>query len=108
MYAALSIDTGRLMAVKEIEFAPEDAEASGGLGVDSDRTAALAHSDEAGASHDRSATVPGEVVLQLEREVELLATLSHPNVVRFLGSERGPTAMYIFLEYVAGGRWALF
>ncbi len=40
---------------------------------------------------------------ELEGEVRLLRRLSHPNIVRYIGTERTPAAIHIFLEYVPGG-----
>eukprot|EP00854_Cymbomonas_tetramitiformis_P013413 gene13413-15849_t len=44
-----------------------------------------------------------ESVEQLEQEVELLAALQHPNIVRYVGTLREKKALFIFLEYVPGG-----
>ncbi|PVV03848.1 hypothetical protein BB560_001659 [Smittium megazygosporum] len=39
----------------------------------------------------------------LKGEIELLKTLDHKNIVRYLGYESDPKSLYIFLEYVPGG-----
>ena len=44
-----------------------------------------------------------EHINALESEVEVLKTFNHPNIVRYLGTERSPDALNIFLEYAAGG-----
>eukprot|EP01062_Namystynia_karyoxenos_P028043 TRINITY_DN21330_c0_g4_i1.p1 TRINITY_DN21330_c0_g4~~TRINITY_DN21330_c0_g4_i1.p1 ORF type:complete len:1374 (+),score=343.14 TRINITY_DN21330_c0_g4_i1:78-4124(+) len=40
---------------------------------------------------------------QLQTELHLLKTLDHPNIVRYLGTERDGATVLIFMEYVAGG-----
>jgi len=42
-------------------------------------------------------------VQALEEEVILLQQLDHPNIVRYLGTEKTEDALNIFLEYVPGG-----
>ena len=39
----------------------------------------------------------------LEREIELLKTLSHKNIVKYLGMAQTKASINIFLEYVGGG-----
>lgn len=39
----------------------------------------------------------------LEREIELLKSLQHPNIVQYLDSYADGTHLNIFLEYVPGG-----
>jgi len=39
----------------------------------------------------------------LEKEVQLLQLLDHPNIIKYLGTERGPGTLNIFLEYAPGG-----
>ena len=73
VYLGLNADTGELFAVKEVV-------------VDDHR-------------RDRSRAV----VEQLAREVETLSRLQHPNIVRYVGVQREPESVLIFLEYVPGG-----
>lgn len=40
---------------------------------------------------------------QLENEINLLRSLRHSNIVRYVGTEITPTALSIFLEYIPGG-----
>lgn len=40
------------------------------------------------------------VMLVLPGQVALLSTLMHPNIVRYVGTQRDATSLYIFLEYV--------
>ncbi len=73
VHLGLNSDTGELFAVKEVV-------------VDDHR-------------RDRSRAV----VEQLAREVETLSRLQHPNIVRYVGVQREPESVLIFLEYVPGG-----
>lgn len=43
-----------------------------------------------------------KAVSQLEREIAVLNTLSHPNIVEYIGYKRTSKALNIFLEYQAG------
>ncbi|KAF5745134.1 mitogen-activated protein kinase kinase kinase YODA [Tripterygium wilfordii] len=44
-----------------------------------------------------------ECLKQLNQEINLLNQLSHPNIVRYHGSELGEEALSVYLEYVSGG-----
>lgn len=39
----------------------------------------------------------------LENEINMLRSLRHPNIVRYIGTEVTPSTLSIFLEYVPGG-----
>lgn len=39
----------------------------------------------------------------LENEINLLRSLRHPNIVRYIGTEITPASLSIFLEYIPGG-----
>ncbi|KAG6721564.1 hypothetical protein I3843_03G117200 [Carya illinoinensis] len=44
-----------------------------------------------------------ECLKQLNQEINLLSQLSHPNIVRYYGSEMGEETLSVYLEYVSGG-----
>ncbi|TYI31140.1 hypothetical protein ES332_A05G432900v1 [Gossypium tomentosum] len=44
-----------------------------------------------------------ECLKQLNQEINLLNQLSHPNIVRYYGSELGEETLSVYLEYVSGG-----
>ena len=73
VFLGLNSDTGELFAVKEVAMNRKDA-----------------------ASQQES-------IEQLEQEVQLLSRLQHPNIVRYIGTDRDASSLYIFLEYVPGG-----
>eukprot|EP00889_Picochlorum_renovo_P005362 jgi/Picre1/32392/NNA_007738.t1 len=76
VYLGLDNDTGRLMAVKQVS---------------------LGHAG--GASSAKIA----EHIRSLESEVDTLKLLDHPNIVRYIGTERNAKLINIFLEFVPGG-----
>lgn len=76
VYLGMDNDTGHLMAVKQVSLSQVGPANSARV-----------------AEHVRS----------LEAEVKLLQSLNHPNIVRYLGTERTPDALNILLEYVPGG-----
>lgn len=75
MYLGMDSDSGTLMAVKQVS---------------------LGHSGS-------SSTKLAEHIKSLEAEVNLLKQLDHPNIVRYLGTEKTGKVLNIFLEYVPGG-----
>lgn len=44
-----------------------------------------------------------ECIKQLNQEINLLSQLSHPNIVRYYGSELSDERLSVYLEYVSGG-----
>ncbi|XP_062147983.1 mitogen-activated protein kinase kinase kinase 3 [Alnus glutinosa] len=44
-----------------------------------------------------------ECLKQLNQEINLLSQLSHPNIVRYYGSELGEETLSVYLEFVSGG-----
>ncbi|XP_057538830.1 mitogen-activated protein kinase kinase kinase NPK1-like [Amaranthus tricolor] len=76
VYMGMNLDSGELLAVKQVLIA------SGG-----------------GASREKAQAH----IRELEEEVKLLKNLSHPNIVRYLGTAREEEALNILLEFVPGG-----
>ncbi|KAL7210228.1 hypothetical protein ACSBR1_031735 [Camellia fascicularis] len=75
VYMGLNIDSGALLAIKQVSIATNSA------------------SKEKTQAHIR----------ELEEEVNLLKNLSHPNIVRYLGTTREEVSLNILLEIVPGG-----
>lgn len=75
VYLALNGLTGELMAVKQVEM------------------------PSAGKEDARKKSM----VEALQREIELLKDMQHPNIVQYLGSSNEDDSLNIFLEYVPGG-----
>ncbi|XP_011403599.2 PREDICTED: mitogen-activated protein kinase kinase kinase 19-like [Amphimedon queenslandica] len=67
------LDTARLIAVKEVELEVEDNE---------------------------KALVQFK---KIQLEVDILRSLSHKNIVQYLGTSINETIVYIFMEYITGG-----
>lgn len=75
VYMGMNLDSGELIAVKQVSIAASSA------------------SKEKTQAHIR----------ELEEEVRLLKNLSHPNIVRYLGTAREDESLNILLEFVPGG-----
>jgi hypothetical protein len=45
---------------------------------------------------------PNEVITSLEKEINIMSQLSHPNIVRYLGTEKTKKHLYIFLNFISG------
>ncbi|KAI5065792.1 hypothetical protein GOP47_0018416 [Adiantum capillus-veneris] len=75
VYMGMNLDSGELLAVKQVLVAAKNVT----------REKSQAHLKE------------------LEDEVKLLQNLSHPHIVRYLGTAREDGALNIFLEFVPGG-----
>ncbi|KAG9135557.1 hypothetical protein Leryth_002298 [Lithospermum erythrorhizon] len=71
----MNLDSGELLAVKEVSI----------------------------ASHSASREKTQAHIRELEEEVNLLKNLSHPNIVRYLGTAREEESLNILLEFVPGG-----
>lgn len=44
-----------------------------------------------------------ERIREIEDEIAVLSRLAHPNIVRYIGTERSEDTLNIFLEYAGGG-----
>ncbi|XP_044467441.1 mitogen-activated protein kinase kinase kinase ANP1-like isoform X2 [Mangifera indica] len=75
VYMGMNLDSGELLAVKQVLIAANSA------------------SKEKTQAH----------IKELEEEVKLLKDLSHPNIVRYLGTVREEESLNILLEFVSGG-----
>ncbi|CAL5413237.1 unnamed protein product [Camellia sinensis] len=75
VYMGLNIDSGALLAIKQVSIAGNNA------------------AKEKTQTHIR----------ELEEEVNLLENLSHPNIVRYLGTTREDASLNILLEIVPSG-----
>ncbi|KAF2144584.1 uncharacterized protein K452DRAFT_222876 [Aplosporella prunicola CBS 121167] len=77
VYLGMNMTTGELIAVKQVEVKPNLG------GTDKDRMK--------------------ELVEALDREIDTMQHLDHPNIVQYLGCERKEFSISIFLEYIPGG-----
>ncbi|KAL2831060.1 hypothetical protein BDW59DRAFT_140312 [Aspergillus cavernicola] len=77
VYLGMNADTGEVLAVKQVEI-----------------NARVAAQDK-----DRIK----EMVGALDQEIDTMQHLEHPNIVQYLGCERGELSISIYLEYISGG-----
>lgn len=77
VYLGMNADTGEVLAVKQVEVNPRVA------GQDKDRMK--------------------EMVAAMDQEIDTMQHLEHPNIVQYLGCERGELSISIYLEYISGG-----
>ncbi|KAJ5493107.1 hypothetical protein N7539_001853 [Penicillium diatomitis] len=77
VYLGMNADNGEVLAVKQVEINARLA------GTDRDRIK--------------------EMVAALDQEIDTMQHLEHPNIVQYLGCERGETSISIYLEYISGG-----
>ncbi|KAJ1423771.1 Serine/threonine-protein kinase, active site [Sesbania bispinosa] len=75
VYMGMNLDSGELIAVKQVLIAPGTA-----------------------SKENTQANIR-----ELEEEVKLLKNLKHPNIVRYLGTAREEDSLNILLEFVPGG-----
>ncbi|THC99031.1 hypothetical protein EYZ11_001505 [Aspergillus tanneri] len=77
VYLGMNADNGEVLAVKQVEVNPRIA------GQDKDRIK--------------------EMVAAMDQEIDTMQHLEHPNIVQYLGCERGEFSISIYLEYISGG-----
>lgn len=77
VYLGMNATTGEVLAIKHVEVNPKSA------GMDKDKMK--------------------EMVASLDREIDTMQHLEHPNIVQYLGFERQEFSISIFLEYISGG-----
>eukprot|EP00469_Lotharella_globosa_P012607 CAMPEP_0167789100 /NCGR_PEP_ID=MMETSP0111_2-20121227/10464_1 /TAXON_ID=91324 /ORGANISM="Lotharella globosa, Strain CCCM811" /LENGTH=615 /DNA_ID=CAMNT_0007681163 /DNA_START=29 /DNA_END=1877 /DNA_ORIENTATION=- len=78
VYLGMNIESGSLMAVKEIALRP------------------TLKDDEIRNENEL-------LIRDVETEVSMLKDLSHPNIVRYIGTGRTTAALLVYMEYVPGG-----
>lgn len=77
VYLGMNADNGEVLAVKQVDINPRLA------GQDKDRVK--------------------DMVSALNQEIDTMQHLEHPNIVQYLGCERGEYSISIYLEYISGG-----
>lgn len=77
VYLGINADNGEVLAVKQVDINPRVA------GQDRDRVK--------------------EMVAAMDQEIDTMQHLEHPNIVQYLGCERGEYSISIYLEYISGG-----
>ena len=77
VYLGINADNGEVLAVKQVEINARIA------GTDTDKIK--------------------EMVAALDQEIDTMQHLEHPNIVQYLGCERGDLSISIYLEYISGG-----
>ncbi|KAK2739477.1 hypothetical protein FQN55_009442 [Onygenales sp. PD_40] len=75
VYLGMNADTGDFLAVKQVEVSHKVQ--------DKDKIK--------------------EMVAALDQEIDTMQHLEHPNIVQYLGCERGDLSISIYLEYISGG-----
>ncbi|KAJ2484496.1 Suppressor of Sensor Kinase (SLN1) [Coemansia sp. RSA 2320] len=100
VYNGYNIDTGEIMAVKEIRFPnrPVERAAAGAGGL-----AGANNGGGGGADKDRDH--PGHKIV---REMEVMSMLQHPNIVTYYGIEVHREKVYLFMENCTRGSLAQF
>ena len=77
VYVGINATTGEVLAIKQVEVSQK------------------------GKNADKSAL--RDMVASLDREIDTMQHLEHPNIVQYLGCERKEFSISIFLEYISGG-----
>ncbi|KAF9891132.1 hypothetical protein FE257_005068 [Aspergillus nanangensis] len=77
VYLGMNADNGEVLAVKQVEINPRIA------GQDKEKIK--------------------DMVAAMDQEIDTMQHLEHPNIVQYLGCERGELSISIYLEYISGG-----
>ncbi|KAK5105440.1 mitogen-activated protein kinase kinase kinase [Lithohypha guttulata] len=77
VYLGMNATTGEFLAVKQVEV------------------------NQKGSQNDKERIA--ELVKALDIEIQTMQHLDHPNVVQYLGCDRQPLSISIYLEYISGG-----
>lgn len=99
VYLGWNTSNDQLMAVKQVAL-PKEMSASGG-GSSDDQLAPVSSPYQLKMRQRRQLMIEA-----LQREINLLKEIDHPNIVRYFGSENTEDALNIFLEYIPGGSLA--
>ncbi|EGE06532.1 ste/ste11/ste11-unclassified protein kinase [Trichophyton equinum CBS 127.97] len=77
VYLGINANTGEILAVKQVEV------------------------NQKAANYDKDRVK--ELVAAMDQEIDTMQHLEHPNIVQYLGCERGDLSISIYLEYIPGG-----
>ena len=104
VYLGLNVETGTLMAAKQISLGP-------GSGINGGHARLPPGSRGSGSksnSNSTTTTNPAEEahIAALQMEIQLMKGLNHKNIVRYFGTEVDYHTLTIFMEYVPGGSLA--
>ncbi|GJR43184.1 mitogen-activated protein kinase kinase kinase NPK1 [Tanacetum coccineum] len=104
VYMGMNLDSGELLAVKQVSVVVNVASKDKTqfiIGSSSDFDLIIMEIVE--LYIDKYFECSKAHIRELEEEVKLLKNLSHPNIVRYLGTAREEESLNIFLEFVPGG-----
>ncbi|KAJ1733921.1 Suppressor of Sensor Kinase (SLN1) [Coemansia biformis] len=98
VYVGYNLDSGELMAVKEIRFPSRPIERAPGPGG-----AAAANQHNANANQGDACQPTSDKIV---REMEVMSMLQHPNIVTYYGIEVHREKVYLFMELCTRGSLA--
>ncbi|KAG6751620.1 hypothetical protein POTOM_043817 [Populus tomentosa] len=97
VYMGMNLDSGELLAIKQVKYDFL------GYGLGSDAEMGFGDFQVLIAANGATRERAQDNIRELEEEVKLLQNLSHPNIVRYLGTVREEETLNILLEFVPGG-----